>query len=484
MTLNRRQFLSRSTLTLGAAALSSLHQLSRISACARTTTNDYKALVCVFLGGGNDGNNLVIPAVDTLPDGIRYSDYASVRAAAGLAIAQNQLQLISPRTFGAGTFGFHPSMPELKTLFNAGKLAVACNVGPLLQPLTQQQYLSGAPTPYQLFSHSDQIAQWQSASSKGPSSTGWGGRTADIIVPLNDPNSGRYPVITSVAGSALFAIGVSTFPLAIPPAPTSLSQALLLTGFGTGTDDKTRRAQFDFLRGIDTQNTLAASVDKVMQEALDIVAEFSTDPTLTTVFPNTTLGNHLKQIAKVIKLNQTSTKLGLNRQIFFCSLGGFDTHQNQVSTQNSLLLQLSQALNAFQKATVELGLESNITTFTLSDFARTFRPSGSGGIVGTDHAWGNYHLVLGGACKGGDFYGRPTSNGSVIPTLKPVNGTWPDDVSRNGQGRWIPTSAVDQYGATLASWFGVSANDLNTTVFPNLTAFGSDPSTWSLGFMS
>jgi uncharacterized protein (DUF1501 family) len=488
MTVTRRQFLSRTTWTLGAAALSSLHQLSRINAYARAAANDYKALVCVFMGGGNDGNNMVIPAVSTtdLPAGIRYSDYFNVRNGPGLAIAQGQLKLISPATFGVNkfTFGFHTAMPELATLFNTGKLAVACNVGPLLQPLNQQQYLSGAPVPNQLFSHSDQIAEWQSAVAKGPSSTGWGGRIADVMVALNDPNSGRYPVITSVAGSALFALGVSTFPLAIPPAPTALSQALLLSGFGTGTDDKARLTQFNFLRGIDTQNTLVASADQIMQEALDIAAEFTVDPTLTTVFPNTTLGNQLKQVAKVIKLNQTSSKLSLNRQIFFCSLGGFDTHQNQVTTQNSLLIQLSQAMDAFQKATVELGLESNITTFTLSDFARTFRPSGSGGIVGTDHAWGNYQLVMGGAVKGGDFYGNPSSNGTVIPTLAPVNGTWPDDVSRNGQGRWIPTSSVDQYGATLASWFGVSSNDLKNTVFPNLTAFGTDPSTWTLGFMS
>lgn len=485
MTLTRRQFLLRSAGTLGAAALTSLGQLARIQSYAQSG-GDYKALVCIFLGGGNDGNNTVIPAVDTLPAGQRYADYSAVRSGPGLAIAQSALRLINPRTFGTGTFGFHSAMPELAGLFNSGQLAVVCNVGPLVQPLTQAQYLGGSPAPYQLFSHSDQIAQWQSSSSTRPSGTGWGGRVADKIIALNgtpgDPGGTRYPVITSVAGGALFAIGVATAPLAIPPAPTALNQALLLSGFGTGADDRARRAQFDFLRTIDTGNSLVAAVDRITQEAIDIASDFSTDPTLTTVFPNTTLGNQLKQVAKVIKLNQTSSRLGLRRQAFFCSLGGFDTHQNEVTTQNSLLGQVSVAMKAFYDATVELGVQNAVTTFTISDFSRTFKPSGSGGIVGTDHAWGNHHLVMGGAVRGTDFYGVAGPNGTVYPTLR-LGGPNDTSPSTSSVGRWIPTAAVDQYGATLASWFGVSNADMQASVFPNITSFGSDPSSWFLGFI-
>ena len=178
----------------------------------------------------------------------------------------------------------------------------------------------------------------------------------------------------------------------------------------------------------------------------------STDVTLATVFPNTTLGNQLKQVAKVIKFNATSPALGLNRQIFFCQLGGFDTHQNQVNTQSNLLAQVSQAIKAFYDATVELGMEQQVTTFTLSDFGRTLQPAGTGaGVVGSDHAWGNHHFVVGGAVRGGDFYGVPGPNGTVFPVLQ-LSG--PSDT--DNRGRWIPTASVEQYAATLASWYGVA----------------------------
>jgi uncharacterized protein (DUF1501 family) len=196
--------------------------------------------------------------------------------------------------------------------------------------------------------------------------------------------------------------------------------------------------------------------------------------TLATAFPNTTLGNQLKQVAKVVKFNSTSPALGLNRQIFFCQLGGFDTHQDQASTQSSLLAQVSQAIRAFYDATLELGLEQQITTFTLSDFGRTFQPAGSGAAAGSDHAWGNHHLVVGGAVRGGDFYGGYGPNGTVFPVLE-LSG--PSDT--DNRGRWIPTTSVEQYAATLASWFGVSPADI-PIVFPNIDRFENS----NLGFMS
>jgi uncharacterized protein (DUF1501 family) len=212
-----------------------------------------------------------------------------------------------------------------------------------------------------------------------------------------------------------------------------------------------------------------------VQRALDIGQILNADVSLATEFPNTTLGNQLRQIAKVIKFNSTSSSLGLQRQIFFCQLGGFDTHQGQVNTQTSLLGQVGNAISAFSAATEELGLSRQVTTFTLSDFGRTFQPAGTGaGTVGTDHAWGNHHFVVGGAVRGGDFYGTPGPNGNVFPALQ-LSG--PNDTDT--RGRWIPTVSVEQYAATLASWFGVSAADL-PLVFPNIGRFDGS----NLGFLS
>ena len=248
----------------------------------------------------------------------------------------------------------------------------------------------------------------------------------------------------------------------------------MLNGFGTAADEVARRTSMEFLRTIDTEHALVGAASRTTQQAVDIGQTLSSDVTLATVFPNTTLGNQLRQVAKVIKFNGTSPALGLNRQIFFCQLGGFDTHQGQVNTQANLLAQLSQAITAFYDATVDLGLD-NITTFTLSDFGRTLQPAGSGDrVVGTDHAWGNHHFVVGGAVRGGDFYGVPGRTASVFPELQ-LGG--PNDT--DNRGRWIPTASVEQYAATLASWFGVPAADL-PIVFPNIGRF----TTGDLGFMS
>lgn len=229
----------------------------------------------------------------------------------------------------------------------------------------------------------------------------------------------------------------------------------------------------DFLRTVDNENAVVRSASGTVQSALDIGRLLNTDVPLATPFPNTTLGNQLRQIAKVIKLNSTSLRLA--RQIFFCQLGGFDTHQNQVTTQATLLAQVDGAIAAFYAATVELGLEEQVTTFTLSDFGRTLQPAGSGaGVVGTDHAWGNHHFVVGGAVRGGDFYGMPGPNGSLYPTLQ-LGG--PSDT--DNRGRWIPTVAVEQYAATLATWYGVGAADL-PLVFPNIGRFNGA----TVGFMA
>ena len=452
MRISRREFLRRSGCGIGSAAAlaAGIERFGLINAMAQGS--GYKALVCVFLGGGNDGNNMIIPA-----DTAGYSAYSAVRGTSGLAIAQGSLLQVVPKSLGI-PFGLHPSLAALHPLFDSGNLAVVCNVGPLVEPITKEAYLSGAPKPYQLFSHSDQIAQWQTSVSTGPSPTGWGGRVADAF----GPDTG-LPKVTALAGGA-FTRGQITSPLSVAAAPAPLNTLLALNGFGTNTAEQTRKKTMEYLRTIDRGSALVRAAQDTTQRAVDLAATLNVDPVLTTVFPNTSLGNQLKQIAKLIKFNQTSTA-PLTRQIFFCSLGGFDTHQGQVATQSNLLTQVGQAMKAFYDSTVELGLAPDVTTFTLSDFGRTFQPAGSGGIVGSDHAWGNHHLVMGGSVFGGDFFGVPGKNGTVFPTLQ-LSG--PDDTDT--RGRWIPTSSVDQYAATFARWFDVSASDINT-IFPRLSHF-------------
>ncbi len=454
MTLSRREFLRRSGCgALSAAALASgIDRFGLIQAFAQGSS--YKALVCVFLAGGNDGNNVVVPA-----DAQGYGAYSAIRGAAGLAIDQANLLPLTPKSIGT-PFGLHPSLDAIHPLFAGGQLAILSNVGPLIQPLSKQDYKQGAPRPYQLFSHSDQIAQWQTSISTGTSSTGWGGRVADTFT----ANPSGYPLITALAGG-VFTRGALTSPLTVAAAPTALNQLLVLSGFGTSAADQARLQAMNYLRTIDRDSPFIAAASNVTQQAVDIGNSFNVDVVLNTVFPNTSLGNQLKQVAKLIKFNYRSGVPDLTRQIFFCSLGGFDTHQGQVNTQSSLLTQVGQALKAFYDATVELQVDSQVVTFTLSDFSRTLQPAGSAGTVGSDHAWGNHHLVIGGSVVGGDFYGIPGPNGTVFPTLQTGG---PDDTDT--RGRWIPTTAVDQYAATLARWFGVDSTRIDA-VFPQLKNF-------------
>ena len=456
MTLSRREFLRRSGCgALTAAALSSgIERFGLVQALAQGSS--YKALVCIFLGGGNDGNNMVVPL-----DG--YAAYSSVRQASTLAIAENLLLPITPRSLGQ-TFGLHPSLSAVQPLFAEGKLAIVTNVGPLIQPLSKQDYLGGAQRPYQLFSHSDQIAQWQTSLSTGVSPTGWGGRVADTF-PIN---ASGYPVITALAGG-VFTRGLLTSPLTVAPAPTALNALLALSGFTSAADDQARLSALNSLRTMDGGSLLAASANTITQQAAKLASDFTSDPVLSTTFPNTTLGNQLKQVAKLIKFNFNSGAPALARQIYFCSLGGFDTHQNQLATQVSLLTQVGDAMKAFYDATVELQVDSQVVAFTLSDFGRTFQPSGSGTIVGTDHAWGNHHFVMGSSVVGGDFYGVPGPLGDVFPSLQ-LNGPDDTDTGSNARGRWIPSTSVDQYAATLARWFGVDETNIDN-IFPQLRNF-------------
>ena len=469
MTSSRREFLHQAgCAALGTAALASgVERLGMVNALAQQTqaaATDYKALVCIFLSGGNDGNNTVIPYDE-------YASYSAARGTSAIAIPRDSLQQISPASVGA-KFGLHPSMADLKALFDEQKLAIVCNTGPLVQPLTRDQYrANNARRPYQLFSHSDQVAQWQTSVSTERSQTGWGGRTADTTTGLNGTAS--FPMMVSIAGLNLFTTSNRARPLAIGDSNTPLNRVLDLQGFDSSAASAARLNALQQLLTMDTDSTLVRSASSTMARTLETrqVLINAVPPALT--FRNSTLGRQLKQVANLIALRDT---LGLKRQIFFCSLGGFDTHNNQgnmTGNHASLLTQVSQGMKDFYDAMVQLGIASQVTAFTLSDFGRTLQISGTGPATGTDHAWGNHHFILGGAVRGGDFYGTPGPNGTVYPTLA-MSG--PSDT--DNRGRWIPTTSVEQYAATLATWFGVADADL-PVVFPNIGRFASR----NLGFM-
>ncbi|MEP6993418.1 MAG: DUF1501 domain-containing protein [Acidobacteriota bacterium] len=472
MAHSRRDFLARTTCAAlsAAAAQASMRKLGLMNLLAKPSgPTDYRALVCIFLDGGNDGNNLIVPT-----DSAHYNEYLAARPlSSGLGLdAASLLQVGTPPSFtGTGrTFGFHPSLIELQSLYTQSKLGVVCNVGPLVEPLTQADYVDGTkPVPYSLFSHSDQVSCWQTSQAVQPIATGWGGRMADATIGCNSASS--FPTLTSISGATTFCIGIDTTPLAIETG--ALDQVLVLNGFYGSPEDTARRNAMDFARTIDRTAVLIAAASDTTQQGVDISAAFASDPQLNTVFPDSYLGQQLLQVAKIIKLNQSS--LLLNRQIFYVEQGGYDTHQDQASDQANQLIELSQAMSAFYAAMVELSVQNSVTAFTLSDFGRTLEPSGDVGSVGTDHGWGSHQFVLGGAVSGANFYGNPGSNGTAFPTLV-IGGL--DDTSPDDRGRWIPTSAVEQYGATLASWFGVSGPDL-ATVFPLIGNFGSS----NLGFM-
>ena len=472
MAINRRDFLRSSACALGSMALaSSIDTFGVVHALTPQGAADYKALVCVFLNGGNDGNNMFV-SLDQYdgPAGSTVEGYANVRTAAGLAIAKASLLPVSP--VSGGSFGFHPNMPEMQNLFNQGKLAVLCNNGPLVEPLTRTTYQNGTgKKPLQLFSHSDQVGLFQTAIANNVSQTGWGGRLADKTQLLN--GSATFPSNVSIAGINLFLSGVDTRQLAVADSNTTLANVLQLNMSGTASEQASRLASFNELRTLDNEFKLVKAASDTRSSSMQTDnALSSVNPTLATVFPNTTLGRQLKQVALLIKASTDPTAgINMKRQIFFTQLGGFDTHSAEVTGQGNLLTQVSQAISAFFAATVELGVQDKVTTFTMSDFGRTFQPAGSGvATVGTDHAWGNHQLIVGGSVLGHTLYG-------AYPTLR-LGG--PDDTDGSSpRGRWIPTTSVEQYAATLATWYGLSSADLSA-VFPLISRFP----TANLGFLA
>jgi uncharacterized protein (DUF1501 family) len=444
--LSRRGIIRLGTASVGTLAL---RQFGLMPAMAQSVT-DYRALVCVFLFGGNDSNNTIIPTDDA-----SYTAYQSARGV--LAVPMSAM---APVTSVSGApYGFHTLLKELASLFSSKELAVVANVGSLVQPVTRATYQGAqARVPANLFSHLDQQAQWQTSVAQGNAVSGWAGRVADYIA-AQKINSSSFPTVLSLSGNVLEGAGVHTQSIAM-----NAGASLQLAGFNTSAPSQARLTALTNLLTTDNGVSLVQAANHVMSMSIDDAKQLANAlgkaTALKTTFPSTSLGGQLKQVAQII---QAQSLLGMSRQIFFCSLGGFDTHTGELGTLNGLYPQLSQALAAFYDATQELGVADKVTTFTESDFNRTFQPTSGDG---SDHAWGGHHLVLGGAVQGGQIYGK-------FPTFQ-LGG--PDDT--DVRGRWIPTTSIDQYGATLCSWFGIP-NTALPTVFPNLTNFSAA----NLGFL-
>ena len=496
--LNRREFIRQAACAaVGTAAMTAAIRDLRFmnAAVAQTGINDYKALVCIFLNGGNDSNNLIIPTITS-----EYNSYAAIRTPV-LAIPQGNVLnldgLNAPLNFDGHNYGLHPCCGQLQNLFGQGKLAILFNTGSLAYPLTKTQYQSyPSKRPPQLFSHADQVTQWQTSIPDQPPVTGWGGRCADLL----DAVQPGAPVSLSVTltGANTFEVGNQVSQYSV-----STSGAIALSGVSGA-----RLQALTNILGLAQSNLQAqayAGVAKhsintgtLLNSAIGTTADPSSSVQYWTVpFPgsgvfqvttptsgvkfNSSLGPQLKMIARLIEAGHRAAAnggFGMKRQIFFCQVGGFDLHSGQTDqpvggsvlngAHANLFAEISQCMNAFQAAMGQIGtvhsdpnFANRVTAFTISDFGRTFPGNGQG----SDHGWGSHHLIMGGAVQGKKTYG-------TFPVLT-VGG--PDDVST---GRWIPTTSCDQYFATLATWFGVDNSNL-TTVFPNLGRFASS----NLGFI-
>jgi uncharacterized protein (DUF1501 family) len=428
---------------LGCGMLTALGQFNLAEAAQGA---DYKALVCIFLFGGHDGHNMVIP--------MKPSEYAAYQSArGGLTLSGNQLLPVTTTT--GGQYALNYGLVELQQLFQQGKLAILANTCILNQPTTKQQYAQNqVPLPTQLFSHSDQVVQMQAGIPSTSASSGWGGRIADLVQANNANTS--FPTSISFTGSALYVAGQSVPGTNLQPG-NSLAQYALSGGYPAAATAARASAQQQIAALINS-NRLVAAADKTLNDTwqLNGILQGTSGGALNTVFPSTHLGNQLKEVARFINLR---AQTGAGRQVFFCGLGGFDTHSGQEYQQWVLLQQVSQALKAFYDATVEMGIANRVTAFTMSDFGRSLQPSGTG----TDHGWGSHYLVLGGAVNGQQIYGQ-------FPVLNASDSAYNPDAFADNRGILLPTTSLAQYGATLAKWFGAADAQLNG-LFPELANF-------------
>ena len=443
--IQRREWLQQ------AGAAGAMLALGQHANAQQAATGDYKALVCVFLFGGNDGNNMVVPLGDA------YADYAKARSPSGLAIAQDQLVALGEEG-GAVRHGLHPALRLLEPLWAKQRLAMLFNTGPLVEPINRAGYLKAAVRPDNLFSHADQQEFAQALSGSNSAGTGWGFRLAREAG-FGGP---RLPSLVSFSGNQRFLQGDVRQALVLPARGN-----FGISGNGTDPIATARMAAFRTMWA-GTGSAIGTQAGAIVDSALS-AASF-VNPILTATSPLTTepfaalRSDISQQLLRVARLIEARDAIGNPRQVFFVSMGGYDTHVNQRADQDRLLGDLGPALKAFHDATEALGVADRVTAFTMSDFARTLKVNTGGG---TDHGWGSHHLIMGGAVRGQRSYG-------VFPTLAAGG---PDDAGN--EGRWIPTTAYDQYVATLARWFGVSAAGL-AEVAPNLARF----KTADLGFLA
>ncbi len=485
---SRRAFLKRSgQLALSGTALPFALNLAAMAEAAafNAPAGDYKALVCIFLYGGNDYGNTVVPY-----DNASYDLYSTIRgggparSAGGIALGQSALAptLLGPLSAPLDSlsvsrqFALNPGMTALAGLFNSGQAAVQLNVGTLVKPLTRVQYNSADhvsyPRPPQLFSHNDQQSIWQSSSPEG-STIGWGGSMADLALSLN--TAATFSCM-SVTGNAVFLSGNQALQYQV-----STGGAIKINAAVAGASvygSSAVGAAMNSLLQQKRSHILENEYNKVSTRALaaeGVVTSALAAAPPTTVFATDSLAQQLKMVARLIK---GRTVLGARRQVFLVSMGGFDLHDNLIRDHGPLLAKVSDAMTAFHAATVEMGIAKQVTAFTASDFGRTLASNGDG----ADHGWGSHHFVVGGAVKGQQFYG--TAPPVSVADTKDAGGNYlPQNQWHVGQGRLLPSTSVDQYAATLAKWFGVSASEM-AGVLPSIGNFGGTGYPVDLGFMA
>jgi uncharacterized protein (DUF1501 family) len=470
---SRRQFLRTASMAgmAGISASPFIIGLNSMAAMAQNSgASDYKALVCVFLQGGNDGHGTVIAT-----DSDSFAQFTQARSGApGLAYPLNALLPITLKTPQSGrTFALNPALAGVQNLFNAGRAAIVANSGTLIAPATKTQVnANSVPLPASLFSHFDQSAAWQAIASNGGSAehVGWGGSVADVIESMNLNSNSMFTCI-STAGIALFLSGQTSFQLNVTSAGPIPIYGLANPPFGSPTAsnplssilsaDETNLFAKEYgvvvNRSIAAQATLASAMLPAGPGGIPNPPQFLNPQTK--MLADNPLATSLQTVARIIS---GSGSLGVTRQIFYVQLGSFDTHNNQAIQHAQLLTQLGEAFEYFDGLMVAAGMGNQVTTFTASDFGRTLTCNSNG----TDHGWGSHHFVVGGAVQGQDMYGQ-----------YPVIGV--NQANDVGAGRLIPTAAVDQYAGTLARWFGLSDGQVRQ-VFPNFGNFGSNP---YLGFM-
>jgi uncharacterized protein (DUF1501 family) len=445
--IDRRQFLRLAMATGGALGLSGIAP----PAAATADTSGYRALVAVFLFGGNDSFNMVVPRSNA-----EYAVYAASRQ--NLAVPQGSLLPITAATPDGAAYGLHPSMAGLQQLFGDGRAAIVANMGPLVEPATKAEVLARAVAlPPQLFSHNDQQDQWHTLKGRNGLVTGWAGRVADLL--QSDLTTQQLPMNLSITGTVPFQAAAVAEPYVIGDQGVVGYAGLDPSVF----NGPLRRRAFEAVLAARSPSIHGRALAAVHQRALTYAdraqAALAGAPTLATAFPDTSLGRQLAMVAKLVSVRGD---LAMRRQIFLVGIGGFDTHDVQNTAQPNLLGGVSASLAAFDTAMNELGVGSQVTAFTMSDFGRTLTSNGDG----TDHGWAGHQLVVGGAVQGGDIYG-------VMPRLE-IDG--PDDV---GGGRIVPTTSVHQYAATLLRWFGLDETQIDVAV-PGIDAFA----TRGLGFMA